>query len=109
MAGKAVCVDDGMWISVEVQSGSTALLSQDVCTQKQIKAHIRGKDKICDLEEYYLCGSVLFPPASTYHSTIVTRVNLTCWEQYYSTLYYIGKLSTSLFPLWKSRRDIHRR
>ena len=39
------------------------------CVYSEAKLIQEEKGKICDLEEYYSCGSVLFPPASTYHST----------------------------------------
>ena len=46
------------------------------------------KDMLCELESSYTCGSILFPPTSPYHSTIVTRANLSCRDrveaQYYS-------------------------
>ena len=46
------------------------------------------KVMLCELESSYTCGSILFPPASPYHSSIVTRANLSCRDcvepQYYS-------------------------
>ena len=57
-----------------------------VCT---LKLKPEEKNMLCDLEEEYTCGSVLFPPSSKYHSTIIARASLTCQDpvepQYYST------------------------
>ena len=59
------------------------------CVYSEARLTQEERGKICDLEEDYSCGSVLFPPTSMYHNTIVTRANLTCRDpvepQYYST------------------------
>ena len=48
------------------------------------------KAMLVELETDYTCGCMLFPPSSEYHSSIVTRVNLSCADlmesQYYSAI-----------------------
>lgn len=59
------------------------------CVHSDARLTPEEKEKLCDLEDLYTCGSVLFPPASEYHSTIIVRATLSCEDavepQYYST------------------------
>ena len=59
------------------------------CVYAEATLSRKEKDMLCELERSYTCGSILFPPTSPYHSSIVTRANLTCRDfveaQYYSS------------------------
>ena len=58
------------------------------CVYSETSLKREEKQKLTELEEDYTCGSILFPPASPYHSSIITRANLLCRDpvepQYYS-------------------------
>ena len=46
------------------------------CVFSQASLSDTEKCMLSDLEADYTCGSMLFPPRSEYHSSIVSRVNL---------------------------------
>ena len=75
---------------------SRCVFSEAVLAQEE-------KDMRCELESSYTCGSILFPPTSPYHSTIVTRANLSCRDcaeaQYYRATLIKFKLVCSHFGL----------
>ena len=50
------------------------------CVYSNAKHTSVEKSMLCELEEEYMCGDILFPPASEYHAAIVTRASLTCQE-----------------------------
>ena len=62
--------------------------SKPRCLFSETALSTAEKSMITDLEPDFTCGSMLFPPASQYHSSIVVRVNLSCVDniepQYYS-------------------------
>lgn len=69
------------------------------CVYSEAALTQKGKDMLCELECSYTCGSVLFPPTSPYHSSIVTRVNLTCHDCV-EAQYYPDQIQSSVLPLW---------
>ena len=58
------------------------------CIYSEAKLTLKEKEILTDLERDFTCGSILFPPLSPYHSTIIVRTNITCQNpieaQYYS-------------------------
>ena len=59
------------------------------CVYAEATLSQKEKYMLCELESNYTCESTLFSPTSLYHSSIVTRANLTCHHcvdaQYYSS------------------------
>ena len=59
------------------------------CVYAEATLSQKEKYTLCELESNYTCESSLFSPISLYHSSIVTRANLTCHDcvdaQYYSS------------------------
>ena len=59
------------------------------CVYAEATLNQKEKDMLCELESSSTCGSILLPPTSPYHSSIVTMANLTCRDyteaQYYSS------------------------
>ena len=74
---------------------SRCVYSEAVLTQQE-------KSMVGKLESSYTCGSILCPPASLYHSTIVTRVKKPFMPRLSRTPVLQCWISTCVFALWRA-------